>query len=47
MLTIVLLLLLAAFVVTIAASAGRAPLWPAVVLLIIVELLSHARLPVG
>jgi hypothetical protein len=39
MLTIALLLLLSAFVVTIAASLGRAPLWVAVLLLVVVGLL--------
>jgi hypothetical protein len=39
MLTIALLLLLSAFVVTIAASLGKAPIWIAVLLLVIVGLL--------
>jgi len=43
MLTVVPLLLLAAFVVTIVSAIGRAPLWPAV-LLIIVALLVQTGL---
>jgi hypothetical protein len=39
MLTIALLLLLAAFVVTIASSLGKAPIWVAVLLVIVVLLL--------
>jgi hypothetical protein len=39
MLTITLLLVLAAFVVTVAASIGKAPLWIAVLLLVLLELL--------
>jgi len=39
MLTITLLLVLAAFVVTIGAAMNRAPLWPAVLLLVVVALL--------
>lgn len=38
-LSIVLLLVLAAFVVTVAAAMGRAPLWVAVLLLVIVALM--------
>jgi hypothetical protein len=37
--TIVMLLVLAAFIVTIASAMGRAPLWVAVLLLTLVELL--------
>jgi hypothetical protein len=40
MLTISLLLVLAAFVIVIAAAMGKAPLWPAVLLLMVVHLLS-------
>lgn len=39
MLTVTFLLVLAAFVVTIASAMGRAPLWVAVLLLVLVELL--------
>lgn len=39
MLTIALLLVLAAFVVTIASAMGKAPLWVAVLLLVLLELL--------
>jgi hypothetical protein len=39
MISILLLLVLAAFVVTIANAIGRAPLWVAVLLLVLVELL--------
>lgn len=39
MLTVSLLLVLAAFVVTMASAMGRAPLWVAVLLLVVVELL--------
>lgn len=39
MLTVTMLLVLAAFVVTIAAAMNRAPLWVAVLLLVIIELL--------
>lgn len=39
MLTVTLLLVLASFIVTIAASIGRAPLWVAVLLLVVLELL--------
>jgi hypothetical protein len=38
-LTLTLLLVLAAFIVTIVAAIGRAPLWVAVLLLVMVELL--------
>lgn len=38
MLSIALLLVLAAFVVTIAAAMGKAPLWVAVLLLVLVHL---------
>ncbi len=40
MLTVTLLLVLAAFVVTIASAMGKAPLWPAVLLLVVVHLLA-------
>jgi hypothetical protein len=39
MLSIALLLVLAAFVVTVLAATGRAPLWVAVLLVVLVELL--------
>jgi len=39
MLTVTLLLVLAAFALTIASAMGRAPLWAAVVLLCLMELL--------
>lgn len=39
MISVVLLLLLAAFVITIASAMGKAPLWPAVVLMLVVMLL--------
>jgi hypothetical protein len=39
MISVVLLLLLAAFVLTIASAMGKAPLWPAVVLMLVVMLL--------
>ena len=45
MLTVLLLLALAGFVLTIAAAAGKCPLWPAVLLLVLIELLE--RLPLG
>ena len=45
MLTILILLGVAAFLVTIVASLGRAPLWVAVLLLAIAELLR--ALPLG
>ena len=40
MLTVTLLLVLAAFVVTIASATGKAPLWVAVLLLVMIHLLS-------
>jgi len=40
MLTLTLLLVLAAFVVTIASAIGKAPLWVAVLLLVMIHLLS-------
>ena len=40
MLTVTLLLVLAAFVVTVGSAMGRAPLWVAVLLLVVVHLLS-------
>jgi hypothetical protein len=43
--SIFLLLALAAFVCVIAAAVGRAPLWVAVILLVIIELLRD--LPLG
>jgi hypothetical protein len=39
MLTVALLLTLAAFVVTIGAASNRVPLWPAVLLVVVVQLL--------
>lgn len=39
MLTLTLLLVLAAFVVTVASAMGKAPLWIAVFLLVVLELL--------
>lgn len=39
MLTIALVLVLAAFALTIASAMGRAPLWAAVVILCLIELL--------
>lgn len=39
MLTVNLVLVLAAFLVTIAAAVGRGPLWVAVLLLVVVELI--------
>jgi hypothetical protein len=45
MLTVLIILVLAAFVVTVAAAAGKAPLWVAVLLLCIIELLR--TLPLG
>jgi hypothetical protein len=39
MITVTLLLLLAALVIVIAAAMGKSPEWPAIVLLIVVELL--------
>lgn len=43
--TITLILALAAFVMTVASAAGRAPIWVAVLLLTLIELLRD--LPVG
>jgi hypothetical protein len=40
MLTITLILLVAALLITIASSLGKAPLWVAVILVIIVQLLA-------
>ncbi len=40
MLTITLLLVLSAFVVTVVAAMGKAPLWVAVMLLVLVHLLA-------
>ena len=45
MLTVMLLLVIAAFVVTIASAMGKAPLWVAVLLLVVVHLLTS--LPLG
>ncbi len=45
MLTVALLLVLAAFVVTIASAMGKAPLWVAVLLLVVLELLR--AIPLG
>ncbi len=45
MLTVLLLLAVSAFLVTIAAAVGRAPLWVAVILLCLIELLRE--LPLG
>jgi hypothetical protein len=45
MLTVILILALCAFLVTIAAAAGKAPLWIAVMLLCVIELLRV--LPLG
>ena len=39
MITVTFLLVLAAFIVTIAAAMNRAPLWVAVLLLVVIELL--------
>lgn len=39
MLTLTLLLVLAAFIVTISSAMGKAPLWVAVLLLVMIELL--------
>ena len=39
MLTLTLLLVLAAFVVTIASALGKAPIWVAVLLLVMIDLL--------
>lgn len=40
MLTVTMLLALAAFVVTVGAAMGRAPLWVAVLLLVVLHLLT-------
>jgi hypothetical protein len=40
MLTVSLLLVVAAFIVTIAAALGKAPLWIAVLLVVLVQLLA-------
>jgi hypothetical protein len=40
MISVAFLLVLAAFVIVIASAMGKAPLWPAVLLLIVVHLLS-------
>lgn len=45
MLTVLVLLVVAAFIVTIAAAIGKAPLWVAVMLLCVIELLRV--LPLG
>lgn len=45
MITLVLLLVLAAFICTISSAMGRAPLWIAVMLLVMIELLRVV--PVG
>jgi hypothetical protein len=45
MLTVFLILALAAFIVTIASALGKAPLWVAVVILCVMELLR--ALPLG
>lgn len=45
MLTVFLILALAAFIVTIASAVGRAPLWVAVIILCLIELLRV--LPLG
>jgi hypothetical protein len=45
MLSLTLLLLLLAFAVTIAAAVGRAPLWPAVLLIVIAELIATGARP--
>jgi hypothetical protein len=45
MLTVTLLLVLVAFGLTIAHALGKAPLWIAVLLMILVQLLSLAGLP--
>ena len=45
MLTLIFLLVIAAFVVTIASAIGKAPLWVAVLLLVMVELVRVV--PVG
>lgn len=45
MITVILLLVIAAFIVTIANAIGKAPLWVAVLLLVVVHLLTS--LPLG
>ena len=45
MLTVFLLLAVAAFVITIASAMGKAPLWVAVIILCLIELLR--ALPLG
>ncbi len=45
MLTVFLILALAAFIVTIASALGKAPIWVAVVILCLIELLR--ALPLG
>lgn len=45
MITVIGLLVLSAFVVTVASAMGRAPLWVAVLLLVLIELLT--ALPLG
>lgn len=44
MLTVTLLLLLAAFICTIASALGKCPLWVSVLLVVIVLLLQHIPL---
>lgn len=44
-LTVILLLAIAAFLITIASAMGKAPLWPSVLLLVLIELLQ--LLPLG
>lgn len=39
MLTVILLLVVAAFIVTIVSAVGKCPLWPAVLLIVVVELI--------
>lgn len=46
MITIVTLLLLAAAIITIAHAMNRAPLWPAVLCLILAVALDVARIPI-
>lgn len=45
MLTVIMIIVICAFIVTILSGIGKAPLWPAVLLLCIVELLRI--LPLG
>jgi len=45
MITVFLILALAAFVVTIVSAMGRCPLWPAVLILTVIELMR--ALPLG